>query len=41
MEEMSICIESINKSINAVNDMTHKNTQSIESLGTVVDKFKV
>ncbi|WP_294428404.1 methyl-accepting chemotaxis protein [uncultured Treponema sp.] len=41
MEEMSIGIESINKSINAVNDMTHKNTQSIESLGEAVSKFKV
>ncbi|WP_407428805.1 methyl-accepting chemotaxis protein [Treponema sp.] len=41
MEEMSIGIETINKSINAVNDMTHKNTQSIESLGEAVGKFKV
>lgn len=41
MDEMSIGIESINNSINAVNDMTHKNTQSIESLGEAVSKFKV
>ena len=41
MEEMSIGIESINKSINAVNDMTHKNTESIETLGEAVGKFKV
>ncbi|MBQ9207288.1 MAG: hypothetical protein IJ158_11340 [Treponema sp.] len=41
MEEMSIGIEGINKAINAVNDMTHKNTQSIESLGEAVAKFKV
>ncbi len=41
MDEMSIGIETINKSINAVNDMTHKNTRSIESLGEAVSKFKV
>jgi methyl-accepting chemotaxis protein len=41
MDEMSIGIESINKSINTVNDMTHKNTCSIESLGEAVSKFKV
>ena len=41
MDEMSIGIETINKSINSVNDMTHKNTQSIESLGEVVNTFKV
>ncbi|MBR4323722.1 methyl-accepting chemotaxis protein, partial [Treponema sp.] len=41
MDEMSIGIESINKSINTVNDMTHKNTRSIESLGEAVSKFKV
>ncbi|MBP3773543.1 MAG: methyl-accepting chemotaxis protein [Treponema sp.] len=41
MDEMSIGIESINHSINAVNDMTHKNTESIESLGEAVSKFKV
>ena len=41
MDEMSIGIETINTSINSVNDMTRKNTQSIESLGDVVNTFKV
>jgi len=41
MEEMSIGIETINKSINSVNDMTHKNTESIENLGEAVGKFRV
>jgi len=41
MDEMSIGIESINKAINEVNDMTHKNSESIESLGEAVSKFKV
>ncbi|MBR4449656.1 MAG: methyl-accepting chemotaxis protein, partial [Treponema sp.] len=41
MQEMSIGIESINNSINSVNDMTHKNSENIVELGTEVDKFKV
>ena len=41
MNEMSVGIESINKSINVVNDMTRKNAQSIEALGSAVEKFKV
>lgn len=41
MQEMSQGIESINSSINAVNDLTHKNADSIASLGRVVDVFKV
>lgn len=41
MEEMSIGIESINKSINNVNELTHQNTQNLGSLGNVVGKFKV
>ena len=41
MEEMSIGIESINKSINNVNDLTHQNTQNLKSLGDAVGKFKV
>ena len=41
MEEMSLGIENINGSINSVNDMTHKNTESIQSLGKVVGVFKV
>lgn len=41
MEEMSIGMSTINSAINSVNDMTHKNTRSIENLGHAVDKFKV
>ena len=41
MEEMSLGIENINGSINSVNDMTHKNTESIQALGKVVGVFKV
>ena len=41
MEEMSLGMESINNSINVVNDLTHKNTQSLEGLGEAVKKFKV
>lgn len=41
MEEMSIGMESINKSINSVNDLTHQNLTSIEQLGSVVNTFKV
>ncbi|MBB5219273.1 methyl-accepting chemotaxis protein [Treponema rectale] len=41
MEEMSLGIETINKSINSVNDLTRKNTENIETLGKAVDKFKV
>ena len=41
MGEMSIGIETINKAINGVNDMTHKNTASIDELGQAVEKFKV
>lgn len=41
MEEMSIGMESINKAINKVNDLTHKNSENIDELGTVVSKFKV
>ncbi len=41
MEEMSLGIGTINTAINSVNDMTHKNTQSIETLGSAVEKFKV
>jgi len=41
MEEMSIGMESINQSINDVNDLTHKNTDNIGSLGLEVKKFKV
>ena len=41
MSEMQAGIESINKSINVVNDLTHQNTMSINSLGDAVGKFKV
>ncbi|MCR5764102.1 MAG: HAMP domain-containing protein [Treponema sp.] len=41
MEEMSLGIENINNSINTVNDMTHKNTESINALSNVVGLFKV
>lgn len=41
MEEMSLGIENINSSINSVNDMTQKNTESISALGQVVGLFKV
>ena len=41
MEEMSIGMESINKSINSVNALTHQNLTSIEQLGSVVSTFKV
>ncbi len=41
MQEMSLGIENINHSINSVNDLTHKNTESIEALGKVVSVFKV
>ncbi len=41
MEEMSLGMENINKSINNVNDMTHKNTDSILRMGGAVSKFKV
>ncbi|MBR1640519.1 MAG: HAMP domain-containing protein [Treponema sp.] len=41
MEEMSLGIENINNSINTVNDMTHKNTDSIKALEKVVGVFKV
>ena len=41
MEEMSIGIESINKSMNNVNELTHQNSENLESLGNAVRKFKV
>ncbi|MCR5218389.1 methyl-accepting chemotaxis protein [Treponema sp.] len=41
MEEMSLGIETINNSINSVNDLTRLNTQNIEKLGAAVGKFKV
>jgi methyl-accepting chemotaxis protein len=41
MEEMSLGIETINNSINSVNDLTRKNTENIETLGKAVGKFKV
>ena len=41
MEEMSIGMESINKAINNVNDLTHQNLTSIEQLGSVVNTFRV
>ena len=34
-------IENINNSINSVNDMTHKNTESIQALSHIVGMFKV
>ncbi|EID84617.1 Methyl-accepting chemotaxis protein [Treponema sp. JC4] len=41
MEEMSIGIESINKSMNNVNELTHQNSENLASLGNAVRKFKV
>ena len=41
IEEMSIGIETINKSINSVNDLTHKNTDNLGLLEETVQKFKV
>ncbi|MBR1911234.1 MAG: methyl-accepting chemotaxis protein [Treponema sp.] len=41
MEEMALGIGNINNSINSVNDMTHKNTESIHALGKIVGIFKV
>ncbi len=41
MEEMAMGIENINNSINSVNDMTHKNTESIQALSHIVGMFKV
>ncbi len=41
MEEMSIGIESINRAMNTVNELTHQNSDNLKSLGGVVGKFKV
>ena len=41
MEEMSIGIESINRAMNTVNELTHQNSDNLKSLGDVVGKFKV
>lgn len=41
MQEMSQGIEDINRSMNEVNDQTHKTSESIESLSGVVSTFKV
>ena len=41
MEEMSIGIESINKSMNNVNELTHQNSDNLDSLGNAVGKFRV
>ncbi len=41
MEEMAVGMENINNSINSINDLTHSNTDSIQHLGKVVDKFIV
>ncbi len=41
MEEMSLGLESINKAINQVNDLTHKNRENIVELGSAVGKFRV
>ncbi len=41
MEEMAIGIETINKSINNVNELTHQNTDNLGLLSESVSKFKV
>lgn len=41
IEEMAIGIETINKAINNVNDLTHQNTENLSRLGESVEKFKV
>lgn len=41
IEEMAIGIETINKSINSVNDLTHQNTENLGRLGDSVAKFQV
>ena len=41
IEEMALGIETINKSINNVNDLTHQNTDNLGLLGETVDKFIV
>ena len=41
MGEMSQGIETINNAINGVNDLTHRNRQSIEELNAAVAKFRV
>ena len=41
MEEMKIGIETINKSINNVNELTHQNTENLGLLAESVQKFKV
>ena len=41
IEEMAIGIETINKAINNVNDLTHMNTENLERLAESVDKFIV
>ena len=41
IEEMAIGIETINKAINNVNDLTHQNTENLGRLGESVEKFKV
>ena len=41
MEEMSIGIESINKAMNNVNELTHQNSDNLDTLGNAVAKFKV
>ena len=41
IEEMAIGIETINKAINNVNDLTHQNTENLGLLGESVEKFKV
>ena len=41
IEEMAIGIETINKAINNVNDLTHQNTDNLALLGETVEKFKV
>ena len=41
MEEMSLGIETINKAMNNVNELTRKNTENLDTLGNAVAKFKV
>ena len=41
IEEMALGIETINKAINIVNDLTHQNTDNLGLLGETVQKFIV
>ena len=41
MEEMALGIETINKAMNNVNELTRKNTENLDTLGNAVAKFKV